>query len=231
VETFAVIWTVLLLAGAAVVAVLALPRRLAPRTHLPVTTPPVTAPPADGRAEQAATAARTAAEVAGRRRAAWVRAQQEVDATWAAFDLADREARRCVAAASFPILRQRRTRAELADRERHLHRTATAACRRRELSIAQLNEILAHRDGWNPRKHPVAQETALRAAVREHRFAAYRAAAERERAAWQQAEQAAATLRTLREQAVAAESRVGGDVRTGRQWAPIRPAKARLAVH
>lgn len=253
-ETFAVIWTVLLLAGAAVVAVLALPSRsglsvdaragrAATAARRAVTAArragqAATAARGAGQAataargaEQAATAARGAAEVAHRRRAAWVRAQQEVDATWAAFDLADREARRCAAAASFPILRQRRTRAELADRERHLHRTATAACRRRELSIAQLNEILAHRDGWNPRKHPVAQETALRAAVREHRFAAYQAAADRERAAWQQAEEAAAILRTLREQAVAAESRVGGDVRTGRQWAPIRPAKARLAVH
>ena len=59
------------------------------------------------------------------------RAQEQVDATWAAFDAADSDARRSAAAAAFPILKQRRTRAELADRERNLHRTATAACRSR----------------------------------------------------------------------------------------------------
>ena len=106
-----------------------------------------------------------------------------VDAAWAAFDAADRDARRAAAAAAYPVLRRRRTPGENADRERYLHRTATAACRHREISIGQLNEVLAHR-GWNPRRHPVAQEAALRAAVREHRFAAYRAATEQERQAW-----------------------------------------------
>lgn len=220
VPTVAVIWMILLLVGVAAIAALAVPRR-------PVRSVP---PPEDPHATEVADAADRAAAVAGSRRAAWVRAQEEVDAAWAAFDAADREARRFVAAAAFPILKQRRTRAELADRERHLHRTATAACRRRELSIAQLNEVLAHRGGWNPRRHPVAQEAALRAAVRDHRFAGYQAATGREREAWQDAERAAVNLRSLRAQALAVKSRAGRDVHYRQQWAPMRPAEARLAV-
>ncbi|MEU7909110.1 hypothetical protein [Actinoplanes sp. NPDC049118] len=221
-ETTATVWLVLLLALAAATAVLAAPRRAARPAGWPVE---------ELYADQVALAAEQAAAIARRRRADWVCAQDEVDAAWAAFDAADRDARKSVTAAAFPILRQRRTRAELADRERNLHRRATAACRRRELSIAQLNEVLAHRGGWNPRRHPVAQEAALRAAVREHRFAAYQAATGRERRAWQDAERAAATVRSLRTEALAVQARAGRDVRHPQRWTPVRPAKARLAVH
>ncbi|MET8150706.1 hypothetical protein ACIBSW_30225 [Actinoplanes sp. NPDC049668] len=212
---------VLLLAFAAAAAVLAAPRRTA-RAGWPVT---------ELYADQVALAAEQAAAIARRRRADWVRAQDEVDAAWAAFDAADRAARKSVTAAAFPILRQRRTRAELADRERDLHRRATAACRRRELSIAQLNEVLAHRGGWNPRRHPVAQEAALRAAVREHRYALYQAATGRERRAWQDAERAAATVRGLRTEALAVQSRAERDARLSQRWTPTRPTRTRLAVH
>jgi hypothetical protein len=220
VEIAATIWMVLLIAVAAVTALFAVPRR-----------PRVPVPPPDPRAEQRALAAERAAEESRRRRAEWLRAQELVDATWAAFDAADREARRVAAAAAFPIFKQRRTRAELADRERNLHRTATAACRRRELSIEQLNEVLAHRGAWNPRRHPVAQEAALRAAVRAHRFAAYQAATEHERQAWQAAERAAATLRRQRADLVTVRAEAGRDLGYEQQWTPVRPAKARLAVH
>ncbi|MFI7544080.1 hypothetical protein [Actinoplanes sp. NPDC049599] len=220
VETAITIWMVLLVAVAAVTAFFAVPRRSARAVALPAAVP----------IDERALAAERAAEVSRRRRDDWVRAQERVDATWAEFDAADREARRVTAAAAFPILKQRRTRAELADRERNLHRIATAACRRRELSIAQLNEVLAHRGMWNPRRHPVAQEAAVRAAVREHRFAAYRAATELERQAWQEAERAAATLRKLRAEVVTVRAQAGRDVRCQQQWTPARPAKARLAV-
>jgi hypothetical protein len=219
VETAATIWMVLLIAVAAATALFAIPRRPA-RTPEPE---PVT--------DEHALAAERAAEASRCRRAEWLAAQEQVDATWAAFDAADRDARRVAAAAAFPIIKQRRTRAELADRERNLHRMATAACRHRELSIGQLNEVLAHRGTWNPRRHPVAQEAALRAAVREHRFAAYQAAAEHEREAWQEAERAAATLRSLRAEALPVRARAGRDVHYEQQWQPVRPAKARLAVH
>jgi hypothetical protein len=219
VETVALIWMVLLIAVAAATALFAVPRRPARAA----------VPPADPRIAERAVAAERAAEEARRRRDAWLRAQEQVDATWAEFDAADRDARRVAAAAAFPILKQRRTRAELADRERNLHRMATAACRRRELSIAQLNEVLAHRGGWNPRRHPVAQEAALSAAVREHRFAAYQAATEQERLAWQEAERAAVTLRALRAEVVTTRAETGLDRHFEQQWAPVRQS-ARLAV-
>jgi hypothetical protein len=220
-ETAATIWMVLLIAVAAATAVFAVPRR-------PARTP---APVADPRVEERARAAERAAEVSHRRRADWLRAQEQVEAAWAAFDAADRDARRVAAAAAFPVFKQRRTRTELADRQRNLHRMATAACRQRELSIAQLNEVLAHRGSWNPRRHPVAQEAALRAAVREHRFAAYQAATDQERQAWQEAERAAATLRSLRAEVLPARAQAGRDVHYEQRWTPARPAKARLAVH
>jgi hypothetical protein len=218
-ETAALIWMVLLIAVAAATALFAVPRRPARAV----------VPPPDPRAAERAVAAERAAEESRRRREAWLHAQEQVDATWAAFDAADRDARRVAAAAVFPILKQRRTRAELADRERNLHRMATAACRRRELSIAQLNEVLAHRGGWNPRRHPVAQEAALSAAVRENRFAAYQDATQRERMAWQAAEQAAATLRSLRAEVVTSRAETGLDRHFEQQWTPARRS-ARLAV-
>lgn len=249
VETAAIIWMILLIAVAAATALLALPRRPIaapaghrtgqrragrPRAGKPAFADKAADRVADQLAEQAVAraherAAAYAAEVA-RRREDWLRAQEAVDATWAAFDAADRDARRAAAAAAFPILKQRRTRAELADRERNLHRMTTAACRRRELSIAQLNEALAHRGGWNPRRHPVAQEATLRAAVREHRYAAYQAATGQERQAWQEAEQAAATLRSFRAELLTARVQADRDVHYQQQWTPARSAKARLAV-
>lgn len=218
-ETAALIWMVLLIAVAAATALFAVPRRPARAA----------APLADPQAAERVLAAERAAEEARRRRDAWLQAQEQVDATWAAFDAADRDARRVAAAAVFPILKQRRTRAELADRERNLHRMAIAACRRRELSIEQLNEVLAHRGGWNPRRHPVAQEVAISNAVRENRFAAYQAAAGRERLAWREAERAAATLRGLRAEVVTSRAATGLDRHYEQQWAPA-PQSARLAV-
>jgi hypothetical protein len=226
VETAATIWMIMLIAVAAATALFAVPRR--PARHAP--------PPPDPRAAERASAAEEAVEESRRRRDDWLRAQDRVDATWAAFDAADREARRVAAAAVYPIFKQRRTNAELADRERNLHRTAIAACRRQELSIVQLNEVLAHRGTWNPRRHPVAQEATLRAAVRENRFAEYQAAAALERQAWREAEEAAATLRSLRTDVVTVRARSRRDVLDGQRSAPVRPArrrpaKARLAVH
>ncbi|HEY7273496.1 MAG TPA: hypothetical protein VH502_12250, partial [Actinoplanes sp.] len=149
-----------------------------------------TTTPRSGREEEGAAA------TAAHHRAAWEVAREEVDAAWAAYDDADRAARRTAAASAFRAP-ARRGPGENADRERYLHRTATAACRRREISIKQLNEALAHR-GWNPRLHPVAQEAALCNAIREHRLAAYRAATAREQEAWHAAEAAAAALSGLR---------------------------------
>lgn len=157
-------------------------------------------------ADEVTVAAGHAATTAARARAAWEDAQGELDAAWTAYEEADAVARRTWSATSFPLMSRRRKLGENADRERYLHRAATAACRQRELTIAQLNDVYAHR-GWNPRLHPVAQEALLRNAIRENRFADYQAAQVRERAAWQQAEIAAEALRALRAEAAAAFGR------------------------
>jgi hypothetical protein len=154
----------------------------------------------DRYAAEIAVAADRAAVTAARHRAAWEQAQRDVDDAWAAYRDADAAARRIDAACPFPTLSRRRRAGENADRERYLHRAATAACRRHELSIKQLNEALAHR-GWNPRLHPIAQEAALHRAMRTHRFAQYQAATARERAAWEAAEIAATALACLRAEA------------------------------
>ncbi|GIE77612.1 hypothetical protein Aph02nite_35620 [Actinoplanes philippinensis] len=191
------VWIAVLLVLAVAVAVAALPRG--------VTTPP--APGAGNRlADRLESAATEAAEVAERRRAEWLAAQQAVDETWAAYEQASDDARRIGATTAYPLMSRRRKLGENVDRQRYLHRAATELCRTQDLSIAQLNDVYAHR-GWNPRLHPVQQEPVLRNAVRAHRFDAYQRAVERERAAWRSAEAAAETLRGLRAEASAARLR------------------------
>jgi hypothetical protein len=177
-------------------------------------------PQDDGRryAGEIAVAAERAAATADRHRAEWEVAATEVDAAWAAYEEADAAARRVASAAVFPVRRRRRSAGERIDRERYLHRAATAACRRREISIEQLNDALAHR-GWDAQRHQTAQEVALRNAVREHRFAGYRAATAREQEAWQAAERSAEALRSLREEAMVARVQAGQPMRSaGAQW-------------
>lgn len=177
-------------------------------------------------ADEVAVAAERAAAMAQRRRAEWERAQDSVDEAWAAFDAADRALRRTARAAALPLVAETRTPAEYADRERFLHRAATAACRRHELPIHELNDVLAHRNGWDPRLHPVHQEVALCRAVRDRQFTAYREATARERHAWHTAGVAAAAVRSLREEAAAARLRLGEHVPTpgelwwAEQWSP-----------
>ncbi len=155
-------------------------------------------------AAEVAVAAQRAAATAARRRGEWEIASDAVDDTWAAYEEADRAARRLESAAVYPMITKGRPRTENADRRRYLHRAATAACRRHEISIAQLNEILAHR-GWNPRLHPVAQEAALGHAIHAYRFEAWQRACDRERTAWRTADTAADALRCLRAEALAAQ--------------------------
>ena len=198
----AAIWITMLLAVAVAAALLAWRGQ-------PAATPADTiAGDAARYAEEVAVAGDRAAATATRRRAAWEAAREEVDAAWAAYEEADRAARRTAAASAFPAPRRRHRPGENAERERYLHRAATGACRRREISIKQLNEVLAHR-GWNPRLHPVAQEAALRTAVREHRLAAFRTATAREQEAWHAKEVADAALSSLRDEALAARLRTG----------------------
>ena len=233
----AAIWMIMLLVAAVAAAVLVLPRTVTtagPALLLqPVDEPETTADDLREAAE-AATAADRAAAVAQHLRDDWELAQQDVEAAWAAYDAADAEARRVAAAAAYPVMRRRRARNENAERERFLHRTAIAACRQREISIVQLNDVLAHR-GWNPRLHPAAQESALRAAVCDHRFAVYQRAAEAERQAWEVAEEAADVLRELRAEACAATVRRTVDEPSAdadwwaEQWSTAEPVRAAAA--
>lgn len=223
----AAIWMLLILSVAALTAVFALPKR-----------PPEEQPrPAeeDRYANEVAVAADRAAVTAQRARDHWTLAQEEVDAAWAAYDEAERDARRFAAAAVYPVQRRRRVRGENAERERFLHRSALAACRNREISIAQLNDVLAHR-GWNERLHPATQESALRAAMRDHRYDLYLRAVEHERAAWAEAERAAVALRSLRAEACLAtvrldeEDTLSMDVSWwSRQWSTAEPVRTAAA--
>jgi hypothetical protein len=200
----AAIWTILLLiVTLAAVALIRLPRRDA---ATPAVNPVQSENDINRYAAEIVVAADRAAATAERRRAEWERSIEDVDAAWTAYEAADRAARRTAAAAAFRTPSRRRRPGENAERERYLHRAATAACRRQEISIRQLNEVLAHR-GWNPRLHPAAQEAALQQAVRDHRFAAYRTATARERQAWEIADRAADALRSLRDEARAAQAR------------------------
>jgi hypothetical protein len=191
-------------------------------------------------ADEMVVAADRAAATAARRRAEWQDATATVADAWADYEAADRAARRFVAASAYPMVCRRRRPGDNAERQRHLHRTATAACRRREISIAQLNDALAHR-GWDPRQHPVAQEATLHTAIRAHRLAAYRLATERERAAWETAELAATALRSLRAEALAAQTQAPAPTDEQQWWAqqwddatvplrPIRPATAGVPI-
>jgi hypothetical protein len=215
----AAIWITMLAVVIVAAATVTLPGRLATIGEA-ARKPAEPEPGDDGRryAGEIAVAAERAATTADRHRADWEQTLAGVDAAWAAYEEADAAARRVAAASAFPLQRRRRRVGERADRERYLHRAATAACRRREISIGQLNDALAHR-GWDARRHQVAQEVALCNAVREHRLAGYRAATEREQQAWRTAERSAEALRSLREEAMVAKVRAGQPARSaGAQW-------------
>jgi hypothetical protein len=219
VESFApqaaAIWMTLLLIVVLGATVLILPRRAAAAE--PVDDEAGTEnDDAQRYAAEIVVAADRAAATAARRRAEWEQSIEDVDAAWTAYEAADLAARRVAAASAFPTPNRRRRPGENAERERYLHRAATAACRRQEISIRQLNEMLAHR-GWNPRLHPAVQEVALRQAARDHRFAAYRTATARERQAWRTAELAAAALCSLRAEAQAAQAQTRV-LSTDEQW-------------
>ncbi|MDG4807463.1 hypothetical protein O7634_11950 [Micromonospora sp. WMMD1120] len=158
-------------------------------------------------AQEIAVAAERAGATAQRRRAEWIAAQEAVEAAWEAYEGAEAAVRRLEAARAMPLPQTTRTPAEYADRERYLHRAALDAYWRRELSVEQLSDVFAHRDGWDPRLHPVEQELVLRRAIRDNLAARHAAAREREQAAWRAAEVAVAAARSLREEAHAATGR------------------------
>ncbi|CCH17273.1 hypothetical protein [Micromonospora lupini] len=214
----AAIWSALFLLALTVLAVLvARPERDSPASEPapPAPTPRevAAAEVADLRryAEEVAVAAARAAQTARRRRADWLITQEEAQGAWSRYDEADTAARRLAGAGALPTPRTPHTPAEYAARERYLHRAAMAAHWRGELTMAQLADVFGHRRGWDPRRHPVEQEVRLIRAIRDARLADHRAAAERERSAWRDAELAAESARALAEEAYAATARLWPD--------------------
>ncbi|MGR6318375.1 hypothetical protein Q2K19_00925 [Micromonospora soli] len=216
------IWSALLLLALGLLAALvARPERDAPPDPAPDPTAERAARLADlsRYADEVAVAADGAAQTARRRREQWLATQDEADRAWRAYDEADGAARRVAGAAALPPPRTPRTPAEYAARERWLHHAAMAAHWRGELTARQLADVLAHRNGWDPRRHPAEQEIVLARAVRDGRRAGWRAAAEREQRAWRDAELAAEAARALAAEAYAAAAAL----RPGP--APARPAE------
>ncbi len=158
-------------------------------------------------ADEVAVAASRAAVTAQHCHDDWVAAQRTRDAAWRAFEAADTAARRVLRARMFPVPATPLTPGEFAGRERYLHRTATDAYRRGELSVEQLSDALSHRNGWDPRRHPFEQEESLRRAVRRRLLRVYHAASALERTTWHEAEVAAAAKRSLDDEAFAAAQR------------------------
>jgi hypothetical protein len=158
-------------------------------------------------ADEIAVAAGRAAVTAERCHEEWVAAQRMQEAAWRAYEAADAAARRVLRAAAFPLPATPRTPAEFADRERYLHRAATDAFRRGELSVDQLRDALSHRNGWDPSRHPFEQDAMVRRAAQHRLLRVYQAAAGMERAAWQAAGIAAAARRSLDDEAFQAAQR------------------------
>lgn len=156
-------------------------------------------------AEEIAVVAERAAETARRRRIEWVSAQRTQEATWRAYETVESAARRVDLAAAFPAPREEPTAADLVARQRHLRQVAIDAHARGELSADQLADALAHRNGWDPRRHPIELETMLRHITRDRLLRAYQEAAVIERATWHAAELAAAAKRSLDDEAFAAQ--------------------------
>ncbi len=205
----AAIWSGLLVVALVTIATLIARPDRSKKEHLDPGQPRLTTEATELRryAQEVAVAAERAAITAQRRRADWLTASDEAEVARRAYDDAAAAARRVTAALALPVPGTPRTPAEYADRERYLHRAVMTACGRGELSALQLSDALAHRNGWDPRRHPVEQEIMLRQAIRANQSAAHRAAVARERAAWQAADIAVLAASSLRKEAFAADQR------------------------
>ncbi|KKK05439.1 hypothetical protein [Micromonospora sp. HK10] len=229
----AAIWTALLVLALGVLAALvARPERDGPDEPVPDPAAEAATRLADLRryADEVAVAAAGAARTSRRRRARWLAAHQDADRAWRAYDEAEAAARRLAGAAVLAEPCTPRTPAEYAVRERWLHRAAMAAHWRGDLSARQLADALAGRNGWDPRRHPAEQEIVLARVVRDGRLARWRAAGERERQAWRDAELAADAARALAGEAyAAAEALRPAPVRSAARGTP-GPAAVPAAV-
>lgn len=215
-QSVVTIWLLLLLAGVAALAGLALPRDVrrprdvsawladnARRKREAAERKAAEAAEAVRYADEIAVAARGAQNTADRRRAECQRAQQRVAQTWQAYERADAALTRVRKAAAYTVLDA----IDPPERERALRRAAQAAHRRGDLSDEQLLDALTHRNGWDPHLHPVEQELVLARAAVKHRFREYQRALDAEADAWRASDVATAAVRSLRLEAVAAAAR------------------------
>jgi hypothetical protein len=153
-------------------------------------------------AEVAIAAARATA-MADRRRNEWEAAQRTQEAAWRAFEESEQDVHRLRRANAFRL-----TEDDPENRRRHLVRMVNAAHDRGEISAADLADALMHRNGWDPRAHPFAQQLMLRKVVRDRKFRAYQEASELERQTAKAADLAMAAKRSLDDEAFDAELRL-----------------------
>jgi hypothetical protein len=179
-------------------------------------------------AEEVAVAAARAAVTAERRRAEWAAVSRTRQAAWRAYDDAAEAARRAIQAAAFGVPDTPSTEDEVSARRRYLERAAAAAYRRGDLTVEQFGDVIAGRDGWDPRRHPFEQETRLRVARRDRLRLACETLSEVEHSAWQAAEVATAAKLSLAAEALSAALRVrqaASPIRTRPIRRPVRHAR------
>jgi hypothetical protein len=160
-------------------------------------------------AGEVAVAANRAATTAAYRRAEWLAAQRTCDAAWRAYENACTALRRVERAAAYPLPFTPLSADERAARERYLHRAANAAYRRGDITIEQLIDALAYRNGWDATLHPFEQDLLLRRMGEQRLLRAYQLASTIEREAWQATEIAAAAKRSLDDEAYVAAAQAG----------------------
>ena len=155
----------------------------------------------DRYAQEIAVAAARAELTAQRLHAEWDAVCRTRDEMWRAYLDADTTARSIAGAAAFPIPEGVLAPVQTQERERYLHQAATQAYRRGELTVAQLNDVLSQRNGWDPHRNPADQEVTLRRIARQRRREAYLAVTAIERTARHAAEIATAAKRSLQDEA------------------------------
>lgn len=176
-------------------------------------------------AEEVAVAAERAAVTAERRRAEWAAVSRTQQAAWRAYDEAVEAARRAIQAQAFGVPGAPSTMDEVAARRRYLERAAASAYRRGDLTVEQFGDVLAGRDGWDPRRHPFEQETRLLVARRDRLRRACETLSEVERSAWRAAEVAVAAKQSLDAEALAAALRVGQLASPSRRLSAVRAVR------
>ncbi|HKT03207.1 MAG TPA: hypothetical protein VJT31_27075 [Rugosimonospora sp.] len=181
-------------------------------------------------AEEVAVAADRAAEAAERWRSEWLAVQKAKDSAWQAYEQAETAARRAHRAAAFPLPDSPLTTDERSARERYLHRAAREAYRRGELTPEELRDVLSHRNGWDPLRHPFEQQLLLRRAALERKLRAYHAVSTMERRAWETVEVADAARSSLRREAYQAEVRARQAYRSTKMpaaqpYVPVNPTR------